>query len=377
MPTPDQVGSPFRAAGALPVDRRYGGKITAYDQLPIHALGDQYVVEGNGTITSLPALPIGETVFLQMAGTSTFTNSARLLCPNNVNYVAVAGDLVVARSNGDGIWRIYVLSAAGSVASYNTRAGAVTATGTDVPLRSYLSGLTLSTAGASATFGIAPGVATDSTNAAMMALASAYTKNMNAWAVGTGNGSWDGTGTSPLSGGNVGWYHAFLIQRTDTGVVDVLISQSATAPTLPTNYTLFRRIGSLKVNGSAQWTKFAQVDDKFILDTSVGDVAGATPSISGVSVTLTVPPGVVVSALFRAALNGGGTNMMAFSSLLESVQASGSGGYASIGSSATIAGGHFEVPTNTSAQIRTIGSAAVGTYSIQTYGWTDTRGRLS
>jgi hypothetical protein len=115
MPTPDQVGSPFRAAGSLPLDRRFGGKITAYDQLPIHALGDHYVVEGSGTVTSLPALPMGETVFLQMAGTPTFTNSARLLCPNNQNYTATAGDLVVARSNGDGIWRLYVLAATSAV----------------------------------------------------------------------------------------------------------------------------------------------------------------------------------------------------------------------------------------------------------------------
>jgi hypothetical protein len=50
MPSPDQYASPFRAAGSLPIDRRYGGKITAYDQLPIHALGDQYVVDGKGML---------------------------------------------------------------------------------------------------------------------------------------------------------------------------------------------------------------------------------------------------------------------------------------------------------------------------------------
>jgi predicted methyltransferase len=109
MPTPDQTGSPFRAAGSLPLDRRFGGKITAYDQLPIHALGNQYVVEGSGTVTSLPALPMGETVFLQMAGTPTFANSAKLICPNSTNYTAVAGDLVITRSKGDGVWQVYVL----------------------------------------------------------------------------------------------------------------------------------------------------------------------------------------------------------------------------------------------------------------------------
>lgn len=120
MPSPDQYGSPFRAAKSLPLDRGYGGKITSYDCLPIHALGDQYVVEGNGTVTSLPALPTGETVFLQMAGTPTFTNSAKLICPNGVNYVAAVDDLVIARSKGDGIWRLYVLSnGAGLLAGNN------------------------------------------------------------------------------------------------------------------------------------------------------------------------------------------------------------------------------------------------------------------
>jgi F5/8 type C domain len=109
MPTPDQVASPFRAAPSLPLDRRYGGKITAYDQLPIHALGDQYVVEGNGTVTSLPALPIGETVMLEITGSPTFTHSAKLICQNALSYSALPGDLLILRSDGDGIWRVYVI----------------------------------------------------------------------------------------------------------------------------------------------------------------------------------------------------------------------------------------------------------------------------
>lgn len=129
------------------------------------------------------------------------------------------------------------------VASLQRSQGIVAATGTDVPLRSYLAGLTLSTAGSSATFGIAAGVATNSTNADMMALAFAYTKTASAWALGTAAGSLD-TGTIANA-----WYHVFLIKGPDTGVVDVLTSLSVTSPTLPANYTLFRRIGSMR-NGS-------------------------------------------------------------------------------------------------------------------------------
>ena len=67
-----------------------------------------------------------------------------------------------------------------------------------------------------ATFGIAAGVAADSTAAAMMSLASAYTKTTAAWAVGSTSGALD-TGVIAAST----WYHVYLIRRTDTGVVDV------------------------------------------------------------------------------------------------------------------------------------------------------------
>jgi hypothetical protein len=58
-----------------------------------------------------------------------------------------------------------------------------------------------------------------------------------------------GTAAGALDTGaiaNSTWYHVWLIERVDTGVVDVLFSLSATAPTMPANYTRKRRIGSMK-----------------------------------------------------------------------------------------------------------------------------------
>jgi hypothetical protein len=89
---------------------RHAGRLTAYDELCIKPLGNDYVVDGSGTVTRLPTLPKGTLVWLRMAGTPTFANSARLICPSNQNYTAVVGDLVLARSSGSGVWRIYVLS---------------------------------------------------------------------------------------------------------------------------------------------------------------------------------------------------------------------------------------------------------------------------
>ena len=162
-------------------------------------------------------------------------------------------------------------------------------------MRSYLAGMTLSTAGSSSSFGIAAGVAVDSTNVDAMTLAAAYTKTTAAWAVGSGNGSLD-AGTIA----NSTWYHVHQIKRPDTGVVDVLISLSATAPTLPTNYTLARRIGSMKTNGSAQWIKFSQNGDEFLWDAVNGpdvNFGGTTAVQSGV---VNVPTGVKVNALLSA-----------------------------------------------------------------------------
>lgn len=103
-------------------------------------------------------------------------------------------------------------------------AGALTASGGGMP-QNYITGLILANNGTDATndIDIAIGSARDSTNAADMVLASALTKQLDAtWAVGTNAGMLD-VGTV----GNL-TYHLYLIKRSDTGVVDVLASLSAT-----------------------------------------------------------------------------------------------------------------------------------------------------
>ena len=245
--------------------------------------------------------------------------------------------------------------------------------GTDVPVRSYLAGLTLSTAGSSTTFGIAAGVATDSTNVSMMALASAYTKTTSAWALGTAVGSLD-TGTIAANT----WYHVHLIQRPDTGVVDVLISLSATAPTLPTNYTLFRRIGAMKTNGSSQWVKFVQFGDEFLWDTPVSDVSTSTLGITATLFTLSVPTSVKVGALCRGFMS----SATAFTAVLvnspdeasTAINTPAGNLTAQTQAASTNAVFALNLRTNTSAQIRAVAGAASTSLTIATYGWVDRRG---
>lgn len=248
-------------------------------------------------------------------------------------------------------------------------------TGNNLPLRSYLSGLALSAAGATATFGVAIGLATDSTNVNLMSLASAYTKTTSAWAVGTGNGAMD-TG----SVANSTWYHVHLIKRLDTGVVDVLFSLSPTSPTLPTNYTIFRRIGSMKTDGSAQWVKFSQNGDEVLWDAVVLDLTSTNPGTAAASRTLTVPTGIKVNALVavQSDTTGIGDGRVSVSSLDKTDEVAPNAGLHQGGGTATfIIPLLMNVRTNTSAQIRTRNQAsgASSVLYLTTHGWIDRRGR--
>lgn len=260
--------------------------------------------------------------------------------------------------------------------------GQVPVTGKPVPvnalsdtpvLQNYLTGLTLSTAGSSATFSVAAGQAADSTNAAIMTLTSALAKTTGSWTVGNNQGGLD-TGSIATT---LTWYHVWQIKRVDTGVVDVLISLSASSPTMPTNYTLKRRIGSVLCNASSQWVAFTQIGDTFIWSAAVRDLNGVTlPTGSRTLYTLTVPTGVNVTANFRAFIAVADGSAI-FTSPSESDQASGSANgidlYNTTASSASA--GRFAVMTDTSARIGGRAGAASTTCYVHTFGWVDTRGK--
>jgi hypothetical protein len=240
-------------------------------------------------------------------------------------------------------------------------------------LRGHLAGLTLSTAGSSATFGIAAGAATDSTNADVMVLASAFTKTTGAWAVGTGNGALD-TGT--IANGT--WYHVHEIKRPDTGLVDIAISTSAA-------YTRSRRIGSMRTNASAQWVAFIQTGDKFTWSTPSPDIAVTNPGTSAVTRTMNTPLGVIVEGLFGIGVSAPAQTDDPGSILLSDLACADvapllTNGFSIAPYSSTSPmnnGGQVYVNTNTSSQIRSRVqlSGASTQILINTHGWNDRRGR--
>jgi Major tropism determinant N-terminal domain len=233
-------------------------------------------------------------------------------------------------------------------------------------LRGYLAGLTLSN-NSNTAFNISDGVANADDNSLLMKTFG-FTKMTGSWAVGNNNGALD-TGSVAAST----WYHIYLIERTDTGVIDALLSLSATAPTMPANYTKKRRIGSIKTDASSHILAFTQIGDRFLWRSVPTDVPNATPPTTATLQTLSVPPGVSVDALLTAQYGGVSTtvNIALWSPL-------GAQPGANLGTNnISAAVGQYCITTNTASQINVISNSATGGLTITTFGWTDTRGRFN
>ncbi|CAD7036299.1 hypothetical protein RHAB21_02507 [Pseudorhizobium halotolerans] len=250
--------------------------------------------------------------------------------------------------------------------------------------RGHIQGLTLSNNGSDSAndIDVAPGAAgSDGSTPVLMTLAATTTKRLDAaWAPGSGNGGWlDGT-TMPNGTG-----HAFLIQRSDTGVVDVGFSASL-SPTLPTSYDRSRRIGSVIRAGGAL-LGFSQQGDDFLLSTPVSDANALNPGSSAVLRALTVPTGIKVDAYFVAAVRRG-SSAGDFAVLLTSPDQADSlpsdSNFSLIHTTSSVANGGevytpgtFRIRTNTSGQIRTRLNSTNANFQLRiiTHGWIDRRGR--
>ena len=229
---------------------------------------------------------------------------------------------------------------------------------------------------------VAAGVCADSTNAKLLTLA-AFTKTLQssgAWTAGSGNNGLD-TGARA----SITWYHVFVIADSTGATVDVLFSLSATAPTMPSGYTLFRRVGSMQTNTSGHWRSWFQRGDTFLWDVPIDDISALNPGTSAVTRTLSTPTGVrtcaLVSVGFDATATGDNPAAIYLSDLSQTDTAASVtvNTYVNYSATAHIANtlGRAEIWTNTSAQIRSrLQASATNTrLRIQTHGWIDLRGR--
>jgi hypothetical protein len=239
-------------------------------------------------------------------------------------------------------------------------------------LRNYLAGYELSNNATDATndIDIAVGVCVDSTNSVFIEnTTAALTKRLDAaWSVGDNGGFLD---TGSIANGT---YHVYAIYRADTGVSDVIASTNASSPTLPANYTHYRRIGSI-LRESAAIVPFVQDGDIFLRATAVQSSA-STVGTTAVLVTCNVPIGIKVLVKTRITCPSGATNVIMVTSPDMTDVAPGAAyntnpGY-DLGSTATTY--RDDIRTNTSGQIRLRAGGASQSYAVYTLGWTDRRG---
>lgn len=330
------------------------------------ATGPFVDLTGTTTVTAV-TLANGKSRLARAASAFQITAGASLIVNGSTieNLAVAAGDLLFFEGYSGDVVRVWRIGATAVVAK---PAG-------------YLFGLTLSNNGSDATndIDIAAGAARDRADTDNMVVGSALTKQLDAaWAVGTNAGGLD-TGTIAD-----GTYHVWLIKRVDTGVVDVLFSTSATAPTMPANYTLKRRIGSI-LRESAAIVGFVQDGDLFERKVPVNDINNASQGTTAVLRALSIPSGLkvqaLISAMYAVGAGAAGTALL----ITDPDQTDTAPVYQGIGdltsfsaaSGITADSGRMLCRTNTSKQVRTRGSAASLNLSITTHGWVDGRGRLA
>lgn len=228
------------------------------------------------------------------------------------------------------------------------------------------------------------GSARDSTNTTDMVLPSSITKKLDVtWAVGNDQG-----GRDPFDGVLAnGTYHIYLIKSTG-GVVDVFFSSSVT-PTLPSTYTVKRRIGSFsRVGGAIQTVSVQEVSgggiEVLITPVETGSrVSSPTGLLNGIT---GLPSGIKVEAFgtFLSSTTTSNTESMIYvspdvtvPSLLGTLTQTSGGSKinspdAGGDNITTAVGGSFRVRCNTSAQLK-IAAANSSNSTATLFGWVDYR----
>jgi len=166
----------------------------------------------------------------------------------------------------------------------------------------FVAGLTLSNNGTDANndIDIAPGRARGS--GATVEISSTITKRLDAnWSEGDGEGGLD-TGSKAANA----TYHVFVIRKDDDGTGDVLLSTSATSPTVPVGWTRVQRLGAIMTDGSGNIRPFVQDGNEFRYNVSGGNGVSAYGSVAGNRayslLSCPVPTGVRLKLILSMAL---------------------------------------------------------------------------
>jgi hypothetical protein len=224
---------------------------------------------------------------------------------------------------------------------------------------------------------IATGRGSDGTRVKTLVLAAALTKQIDfPWAVGTDAGGLD-TGTVGAST----WYHVWLIERSDTGVIDALFSLSATAPTMPTDYDFKRRIGAVVTDASSNIVAFWQTGNHVLWDVPAQDYNANLTGTNRVLRTLSVPLGVKAIAKHTAGFyttnDSGETYYLVIPTWLTDTTPSATVYTLHHGASGGAEQVMVDIMVDTSGQIatRSTSSSGLDYHTGMTHGYEDPRGR--
>ena len=268
--------------------------------------------------------------------------------------------------------------------------------------RNFIDGFQTSTAGGSKVMTIGAGSAYDVTNTNFIELSSTFTKTIaSTFTAGSGNGGLD---TGAVAAGTV--YHIFVIKNPTTNAVDILFSLSPSAPTMPSGFTLKRRVMTMFTDGGSNWTGYFQRKNTiYLAGVSNGFFSDNQAAVSNTTVTLaSVPTGINVKVIGTLGITGSNANAQTGFGWLASIgQSAPPSNTTTVGNTTTertdimASGGHtagessflyhqnttfFELWTNTSAQLAlTAGATASNTAQtgnvnirIRIIGWEDPRG---
>ncbi|WOH83684.1 hypothetical protein RX327_11410 [Bradyrhizobium sp. BEA-2-5] len=173
-----------------------------------------------------------------------------------------------------------------------------------------------------------------------------------------------------------GFYHVFVIKNPTTAAVDVLMSRSATAPTMPAGYTLLRRVGAVWHNSGRLFSQILQRGREFFW---VGSSLDFTTNTLGTTLQTfalgSIPTGVRVKAYI---------NIIAWCPTINTVWWTHETGLFDNAPGYSVGGNGIEVTsstsgnandlqiwTDTAAQICARSAAANTSYRCFTRGWFD------
>jgi hypothetical protein len=214
---------------------------------------------------------------------------------------------------------------------------------------------------------IYPGTcASDDATPALISLKTPLTKRVDAsWVAGNEQGGLDTGSLTPSV-----TYHLWVIRNPTTEVVDVIFSLSPTAPTLPTGFTQKQYLWPV-IRGSTGWWKFTHQGNYFaMVDTYY---VGAAVSTTAALVTAPgVPTGRNMLVDLGVGVFDNGVNLVALvSSPLAGDYVPATGTYATAITSGSSRWDYTtaKVLTNSSAQFRLRGNAAISNFSAFTIGY--------